>query len=86
MIETPFTQLLGVSAPIQLAGMPGITTPGLVSAVAEAGGLGMVGGALLSPAALEEVLDDVAGRTSGVFGVNFLVPFLDRVCVAVAAR
>jgi NAD(P)H-dependent flavin oxidoreductase YrpB (nitropropane dioxygenase family) len=85
MIETRFTQLLGISAPIQLAGMPGVSTPDLVSAVAEAGGLGMLGAGLMSPASLEQVLDDVAAMTSGVFGVNFLIPFLDRQCVAVAA-
>ncbi len=86
MIETLFTQLLGASAPIQLAAMPGVVTPTLVSAVAEAGGVGMLATPLMSSELLEQVLDDVTARTSGVFGVNFLVPFLDPECVAVAAR
>lgn len=86
MIETPFTQLIDISAPIQLAAMPGVSTPDLVSAVSEAGGLGMLPAPLMSPAALEQALDEVGEKTSGAFGVNFLVPFLDPDCVAVAAR
>ncbi len=66
--------------------MPGVATPALVSAVAEAGGVGMLPSPMVSADALDQVLDEVAGRTSGVFGVNFLMPFLDRDCVAVAAR
>jgi len=40
----------------------------------------------MSAAALEEALDHLSARTSGVYGVNFLVPFLDPACVPVAAR
>lgn len=86
MIETPFTQLLGATVPIQLAAMPGVVTPDLVRAVAGAGGVGMLPATLLSPQALEQALDELAATTSGVFGVNFLMPFLDPACVAVAAR
>ncbi len=71
--------------PLQLAGMPGVTTPALVAAVANAGGLGMLGAGRLPPPALAAVLDDVRRRTTGAVGVNFLLPFLDRECVAVAA-
>jgi NAD(P)H-dependent flavin oxidoreductase YrpB (nitropropane dioxygenase family) len=86
VIATSFTKLVGVSAPIQLAAMPGIATPDLVAAVADAGALGMLGATLLSAAALEEVLEQLSPRTKGVFGVNFLIPFLDPACLAVAAR
>jgi len=86
MIPTSFTTLVGIRAPIQLAAMPGVGTPELVAAVAEAGGLGMFGAPLLAPAALERVLDELAERTRGVVGVNFLIPFLDPACVEVAAR
>lgn len=86
MIETRFTQLLGCSVPIQLAAMPGISTIGLVSAVASAGGVGMLPTPLLSPEALEHLLDELPEQSPGAFGVNFLVPFLDRQCVSVAAR
>jgi len=86
LIATRFTELVGAKVPIQLASMPGVSTPALVAAVANAGGLGMLGAPLLSPAALEAVLDEVAAATTGVFGVNFLIPFLDPSCVSVAAR
>ena len=86
MIVTSFTKLVGVTAPIQLASMPGITTPDLVAAVADAGGLGMVGAPLMSAPVLEAVLKNLSERTRGVFGVNFLMPFLDPACVPVAAR
>jgi NAD(P)H-dependent flavin oxidoreductase YrpB (nitropropane dioxygenase family) len=86
MIVTPFTKLVGVSAPIQLAAMPGIATPDLVAAVADAGGLGMLGAPLMSAAVLDRALEQLSERTKGVFGVNFLIPFLDPECVSVAAR
>lgn len=86
MIETSFTRLVGATAPIQLAAMPGIGTPALVAAVADAGGLGMLGAPMLSPASLEQALDEIEERTRGAYGVNFLMPFLDPACVEVAAR
>ena len=86
MIATSFTRLVGLSAPIQLAAMPGISTPDLVAAVADAGGLGMLGAPLMSAGLLEGVLEQLSVRTKGVFGVNFLIPFLDPECVSVAAR
>jgi NAD(P)H-dependent flavin oxidoreductase YrpB (nitropropane dioxygenase family) len=66
--------------------MPGISTPELVAAVADAGGLGMVGAPLMSAPVLAGVLEGLSERTRGAFGVNFLVPFLDPECLPVAAR
>ncbi|HKA15082.1 MAG TPA: nitronate monooxygenase [Myxococcota bacterium] len=86
MIETRFTKLVGATAPIQVASMPGISTAELVAAAADAGAVGMIGAPLLSADDLESELAWVAKATSGVFGVNFLMPFLDPACVAVAAR
>jgi NAD(P)H-dependent flavin oxidoreductase YrpB (nitropropane dioxygenase family) len=86
VIATSFTKRVGVSAPIQQAAMPGITTPELVAAVADAGGLGMIPAPLLSAPALEAAIEQLAAKTQGVFGVNFLIPFLDPACLAVAAR
>jgi NAD(P)H-dependent flavin oxidoreductase YrpB (nitropropane dioxygenase family) len=86
VIATSFTKLVGVSAPIQQASMPGIATTDLVAAVADAGGLGMLGAPLLPAPALEAALDQLAARTRGVFGVNFLMPFLDSDCLEIAAR
>ncbi|RIL06137.1 MAG: nitronate monooxygenase [Proteobacteria bacterium] len=86
MIATSFTTLVGIGAPVQLAAMPGITTPALVAAVADAGGLGMLGAAMLAPAALDAALGELAERTRGAVGVNFLMPFLDPAALDVAAR
>jgi NAD(P)H-dependent flavin oxidoreductase YrpB (nitropropane dioxygenase family) len=86
MIRTAFTELVGLRAPIQLASMPGVATPALVAAVADAGALGMLGAPFWPAPALDAVLADLAQRTRGVFGVNFLMPFLDVACVEVAAR
>ena len=86
VMQTRFTELVGCTAPIQLAGIPAIGTPALVAAVANAGGLGMIGAALLAPDVLATVLADLRQRTSGALGVTFLMHFLDPDCVPVAAR
>ena len=65
--------------------MGGVAMPPLVLAVAEAGGLGMLGGVMLPPPVLAGMLDDLAARTRGTFGVSFLMPFLDRDAVPIAA-
>jgi nitronate monooxygenase len=86
MLATPFTELLGCRVPVQQAPMGGVTTPELVAAVAEAGAVGRVPARMLPAAALAALLDDLAGRTSGVVGVTFLLPFgADPACVEVAA-
>src|SRR5262249_43622497 len=85
MLTTRFTKLVGCRVPLQQAGMGGIATPPLVLAVAQAGGLGMLRAALVPPRVLAGALEDLAKRTDGAFGVNFLMPFLDRDAVAVAA-
>ena len=86
MLSTPFTELLGVRMPLQQAPMGGVTSPELVAAVASAGAVGMVPAQMLSAGVLAELLDDLAGRTAGVVGVTFLLPFgAEEACVEVAA-
>jgi nitronate monooxygenase len=86
MLTTPFTELLGCRVPLQQAPMGGVTTPELVAAVAEAGAVGMVPAQMLPADALAGLLEDLAGRTGGVVGVTFLLPFgADPACVEVAA-
>ena len=66
---------LGVAHPIiqaQMAG--GATTPELVAAVCEAGALGFVAGAYLTPSQLLETSSLVRARTSRPFGVNLFAP------------
>jgi nitronate monooxygenase len=66
---------LGVEHPIIQAPMAGgATTPELVSAVCEAGALGFVGAAYLSPAQILELTRAVRARTSRPFGLNLFAP------------
>jgi NAD(P)H-dependent flavin oxidoreductase YrpB (nitropropane dioxygenase family) len=85
MLSTAFTRLVGCRVPIQLAALPDIGTPELAAAVADAGGLAMVGLPMLPPEGVAALLDAVAAKTRGAFGANFLMPFLDRPCVEIAA-
>ena len=85
-METAFTRLVGCRVPLQQAGMGGSAGPDLVAAVADAGALGMLGLPAASPAAVTAAIDEVASRTRGAFGVNFLMPFLDRDAVSRAAE
>ncbi len=66
--------------------MGGVTTPQLVAAVAEAGGAGMLAGVALPAPVLDQMLDWIGTQTKGVFGVNFLMRFLDREALAIAAK
>jgi nitronate monooxygenase len=84
-LSTSFTQLVGCRLPIQQAGMGGTATPELAAAVTGAGGLGTVAAVLLSAAELAEELDQLCEVARGPFGVNFIVPFLQRDCVEAAA-
>lgn len=81
MLTSAFTDLVGCSVPIQLAAMGSVGTEELAVAVSQAGGFGMVPGP--QP---PEALDRLHERTGGTFGVNFLMPFLDRATVEPAAR
>lgn len=73
-LSTPLCDLLGTRYPIIQAPMAGgWTTPDLVCAVCEAGGLGMLAGARVSPEKLQEDIRAVKARTDAPFGVNFLI-------------
>lgn len=81
VLSTAFTELVGCQVPIQLAGMPQVSVPRLAAAVADAGGLGMI-----TPTDhTVEVLGQLANQTSGKFGINFLIPFLDLEAVEAAS-
>lgn len=78
-----FTDLVGCTFPLQLAGMGGATSPDLAVAVSGAGGLGMLSGNA-GLAGLRVQLDAVPSGL--IVGVNFLLPFLDRTALEEAAR
>src|SRR5882762_4062715 len=64
-------QLLGVELPIIQAPMAGVQGSALAVAVSDAGGLGSLPGALLSPDALREELAAIGSQTDRPFNVNF---------------
>jgi NAD(P)H-dependent flavin oxidoreductase YrpB (nitropropane dioxygenase family) len=78
-IETALTRLLGCEVPIQQAGFGSSLNVDLAAAVTDAGGIGMLGGALAGPQALAAALAEVRARAAGPIGVNFVEPFFDRV-------
>lgn len=65
--------LCGVRHPVFLAGMAAISGPRLVAAVANAGGMGVLGGLRLPPRALGRWIRETRSLTDRPFGVN-LVP------------
>ncbi|MGN6475489.1 MAG: nitronate monooxygenase, partial [Mycobacteriales bacterium] len=84
-METAFTRLVGCRVPIQQAGMGATASVELAAAVSDAGALGMLGTAGMHRDSVTSALDSLAERTTGVFGVNFLLPFLERDVVAATA-
>jgi nitronate monooxygenase len=81
MLTSSFTELVGCRVPIQLAAMGNIGSEELAIAVSRAGGFGMIPGPQLP-----EALERLSEQTGGTFGINFLMPFLDRAAVEPAAR
>ena len=71
-LRTGFTELLDLAHPIALAPMGGVAGGALAAAVADGGGLGLVGGGRGDPAWVARELAIVAGRTAGRWGVGFL--------------
>ena len=70
MIKTRFTEMLGVKHPIMLAGMNWITTPKIVSAVCNAGGLGILATAASSPEEARKHIREIRTLTDKPFGIN----------------
>jgi nitronate monooxygenase len=85
MLTTRFTEVVGCQAPIQLAPMGANCTPELLAAVAEAGGLGMVAFHLAPANFVAAALDTITSAVAGPVGMNFLIPFVERDAVEVAA-
>lgn len=69
--ETRLTALLGIDLPIIQAPMAGATTPALAAAVANAGAMGSLGCAFLTPAAYTEQITATRAMTNRALNVNF---------------
>lgn len=73
--DTALARQLGVRLPVVQAPMAGgWTTPPLVARVCEAGGLGSIAGAMLSPDALRDQIRTVRAMTDAPFAVNLFAP------------
>ena len=86
MLETAFTRLVGCQVPIQLAGMGSILSPELAAAVSNAGALGQI---TFSSGTDRDYarprLEKRGSLTTKPFGVNLLIPGLNREVLALSA-
>ena len=73
MIKTAFTELLAIDHPIAQAGMGGVTSPELVAAVSNAGGLGILGASDSEASSIRELVAAIRDNTDRPFGVNLLL-------------
>jgi nitronate monooxygenase len=77
-LRTKLCDMLDIKYPIILAGMGGmggpVSGPELVAAVSNAGGLGILGCAFLSPHKVEEMIRKTRQLTDKPFGVDTLLP------------
>ena len=76
-LSTELTKLLKIKHPVMLAGMGGAAGPLLAAAVTNAGGIGTIGGAGLSPNALRMNIDEIKENLNdknAPFGVDLLLP------------
>lgn len=73
--DNEFTKKLKVKYPIIQAGMAGgVTTPKLVAAVSNAGGLGSIGAGYMDALQLREHIQEVKKLTNNPFAVNLFTP------------
>ena len=70
MFKTRMTEKFGIEHPIMLAGMNWITEPKLVSAVCNAGGLGILATARCTPQETRENIRRIREMTDKPFGIN----------------
>lgn len=78
MLHTRVCELLGIERPVIQAAMSPFTTPELVAAVSNAGGLGSIGAGMLLPADLRQQLARTRELTPRPFAVNYGVPMLNE--------
>jgi len=70
LLENPLCKLLRIRYPIVQAGMAGQTTPELVAAVSNAGGLGILGATRMTPEKLLDAVRKIKMITTKPYGVN----------------
>lgn len=78
-LHTGLCDFLGIKYPILNAGMSLVAGPDLAAAVSNAGGLGMLGAAELSPGDLRDAIRKIKSATDSPFGVNLLIALGEEV-------
>ena len=69
-MNTRITNLLNIKYPLILPGMSWISTPKLVAAVSNAGGLGILATGPLSPKQTKDSIEEIRKLTNKPFGVG----------------
>ena len=77
MFSTSITRQFKLQTPIINAGMAFVAGPELAAAVANAGGLGMLGGAMVPAEGLRAMIKATRGMTGKSFGVDLIGDFID---------
>src|SRR5437867_1290084 len=72
-LSTPLCHRFGIEYPVLSAGMGQAAGPDLVSAVSNAGGLGVLGLSGTAPAEMRRVIGRTRELTDRPFGVNFVI-------------
>lgn len=88
-MKTAITELLGIEMPILLPGMSWISTPELVAAVSNAGGLGILASGPLTPVETQEAIAKIRQLTDKPFGIGItlLMPGAEaNVDIAIEAK
>ena len=76
-LRTPATALFGIDHPIVQTGMGWVAGPSLVTATANAGGLGILASATMTLDEMKAAISDVSARTDRPFGVNLRTDSVD---------
>jgi nitronate monooxygenase len=74
-LHTALCELIEIQHPILQAPIGGLSTPALVAAVSNAGGLGLLSVTWRKPEALRNLLRETRSLTSRPFGVNLVLAF-----------
>lgn len=78
-LSTELCHIFNIRYPIFLAGMAGVPGVQLAAAVSNAGGLGSLGAAYMSPKAIREAIQEIRKLTESPFAVNlFSTSFVDN--------
>lgn len=74
-LNSPITVLLNIHIPLIQAPMAGgISTPALVAAVANAGGLGSLGAGYMHSEEIKNTIKEIKENTKGMFAVSLFIP------------